>query len=255
MGAWRPGKQSQVSNESFRVLVAVPAYDEEASIHRVVQRIRDAVPEFDLLVVNDGSTDQTGAILEQLGVRTATHPCNIGYGRSIQTAIKYALRYEYAALITLDADGQHRPEVLTGLVQMFRERKYDLLIGSRFVATRRVHGGTFLRRLGMRAFSLLLRITTGRRVYDTSSGLRVISPRACKILAVRPFVDFHAEAIAYLALVGCVVGEYPVTVDERRHGTSMYSAVAALKYPVKSLILIALAVLDARLSPPNDNDH
>ncbi|PYR93734.1 MAG: glycosyl transferase family 2 [Acidobacteria bacterium] len=239
---------------SSRILVVVPAYNEEATIASVVQRLREAVPEFDLLVVNDGSSDRTGAILAELGVRTATHPCNIGYGRSIQTAIKYALRYGYRALITHDADGQHRPEVLKGFVEDFRRRECDLLIGSRFVATGRVHGGTLTRRLGMRAFSMLLKMATGRRVYDTSSGLRALSSRACRILAERPFVDFHAEAIAYLTLAGCTVGEYPVTVDERRHGTSMYSALAAVKYPVKNLILIVLAVLDARLHPPDEHD-
>lgn len=243
-----------MTQSPFRILVAVPAYNEEATIASVVRRLHEAVPEFDLLVVNDGSTDRTGAILGQLGVRTATHPCNIGYGRSIQTAIKYALRYGYRALITHDADGQHRPEVLKGFVEDFRRRECDLLIGSRFVATRRVHGGTFPRRLGMRAFSMLLKMATGRRVYDTSSGLRALSSRACRILAERPFVDFHAEAIAYLTFAGCTVGEYPVTVDERHHGTSMYSALAAVKYPVKSVILIVLAMLDARLYPPDEHD-
>ena len=92
-----------------RVLVAVPAYNEQPTIAGVVGGIRAAAPEFDLLIVNDASTDGTGTTLAALGVTAATHLANLGYGRALQTAIKYAQRHGYGALVTVDADGQHNP--------------------------------------------------------------------------------------------------------------------------------------------------
>src|SRR5437868_7116788 len=93
-----------------RVLIAIPAYNEEPTIESVVTAVRDAIPEFDLLIVNDGSRDATERILDRIAQPTATHLCNLGYGRAVQTAIKYADRRGYDALITLDADGQHRAD-------------------------------------------------------------------------------------------------------------------------------------------------
>jgi glycosyltransferase involved in cell wall biosynthesis len=228
------------------VLVAIPAFNEAPTIASVVTSVRAAAPDFDLLVVNDGSLDATETVLRQLGVRTATHLCNLGYGRALQTAIKYADRFGYDVLITLDADGQHRADDLIRLRDAFSGGGYDLLIGSRFVATRQYASEPTVRRLGMVLFSALIALFTGQRVYDTSSGLKVISRRVFDVLAGRPFVDFHAEAIAYLIGSGFRVGEFPIEVAERRHGESMYNALSAVKYPFKVAFLIAVGTVDAR---------
>src|SRR5882672_2538540 len=97
-----------------RILIAIPAYNEARTIAAVVERVRSSLPDNDLLVVDDGSGDATRLILKTLGVTVATHMCNLGYGRAIQTAIMYALDSDYDALITLDADGQHQPEQIEG---------------------------------------------------------------------------------------------------------------------------------------------
>jgi hypothetical protein len=229
-----------------RVLIAIPAYNEAPTIEGVVSGVRSAIPEFDLLIVNDGSRDGTEAILQRMGQPTATHLCNLGYGRAVQTAIKYADRCGYDALITLDADGQHRPEDIRRVYRQYESDTYDLLIGSRFVASKRYDSEPAVRRAGMRLFSALIALLTGRRVYDTSSGMKVISHRVFGILASRPFIDFHAEAIVYLLESGYRIGESPITVDQRTHGTSMYTALSAIKYPVKVVFLIFLGVIEAR---------
>lgn len=229
-----------------RVLIAIPAYDEAPTIEAVVSGVRSAIPEFDLLIVNDGSRDGTEAILQRMGQPTATHLCNLGYGRAVQTAIKYADRRGYDALITLDADGQHRPDDVRNVYRQYASGDYDLLIGSRFVTSRRYDSEPPVRRAGMRLFSALIALLSGRRVYDTSSGMKVINRRVFEVLASRPFVDFHAEAIVYLLESGYQVGESPITVDQRTHGTSMYTALSAIKYPVKVVFLIFLGVIDAR---------
>lgn len=232
---------------SQRVLVAVPAYNEEATIHKIVSRIRESMPDFDLLVINDGSRDSTRRILESLDVATVTHLCNLGYARAIQTAIKYALVCDYDALITLDADGQHHPEQVRALYAESINQGWDVLIGSRYVGTRDYSNSPLGRRLGMQVFSFLVKLASGQRVYDTSSGLKVIRRSVFEPLAQSLFVDFHAEAIVYLIRLGYRVGEYPITAAERTHGQSMYSFLSHLKYPLKTSLLILLGLIEANL--------
>jgi glycosyltransferase involved in cell wall biosynthesis len=124
-----------------RVLIAIPAYNEEATVAGVVEKVRSSIPEHDLLVVNDGSVDGTGAVLAGLGIATATHFCNLGYGRAIQTAIQYARRHGYAALVTLDADGQHHPEAIRAMVGRFFEEGLDVMVAP----LRRLAAGTAAR--------------------------------------------------------------------------------------------------------------
>ena len=238
-----------------RVLVAIPAYNEDQTIDAVVHGVRSAVPEFDLLVVNDGSHDATEAALRRLDVRTATHLCNLGYGRAVQTAIRYADLHGYEALITFDADGQHRAEDIGPLYAAFSEGAFDLLIGSRFVQTGRYDTEPLVRRMGMKLFAAFIAVLFRQRVYDTSSGLKVIHRRLFGRLMFRPFVDLHAEAIAYLLASGCRVGEHPVTVGRRRHGQSMYTTLAAIAYPLKVLLLMVLGIIDARLIERASREH
>lgn len=236
-------------NKQTRELVAIPAYNEEATLAEVVRRVWEAMPGFDLLVVNDGSVDGTERILAGIeGVTTATHLCNLGYGRAIQTAIKYALRHGYEALITLDADGQHRPEQVLGMYEAFRSEGWDCLVGSRYVATRNYSGAPLGRRVGMQLFSIVTQMATGRRVYDTTSGLKILRSSVFESLMRWHFVDFHAEAIVYLSRLGFKVGEFPITVEERKHGTSMYSALSHIVYPLKTSTMVLLAAIHASLS-------
>lgn len=230
-----------------RVLVAIPAYNEEASIKDVVEKVLESLPEFDLLVINDGSRDATSRILESLDVKTASHLCNLGYGRAIQTAIKYALKYEYDLLITLDADGQHHPEQVREIYEEFVVSGMDVLIGSRHIKTRNYSHSPLGRRIGMQLFSFLVRLVTGQHVYDTTSGLKVIKRDAFEPLTHWHFVDFHAEAIVYLMRLGYRISEYPITVTERKQGSSMYSALSHFKYPLKTSLMVLLGVIEATL--------
>jgi glycosyltransferase involved in cell wall biosynthesis len=231
-----------------RILIAIPAYNEAGTIAAVVERVRSSLPGYDLLVVNDGSGDATGLILKTLGVTVATHMCNLGYGRAVQTAIMYALDCDYDALITLDADGQHQPEQVEGLLREFEAGAGDVLIGSRYSAGRGYHGAPFGRRVGMQLFSLIVKFVVGQRVYDTSSGLKVMRRTVFDPLTHWHFVDFHAEAIVYLMRLGYRIGEYPVTVAERTQGRSMYTLVNHFKYPLKTSMLVLLGIIQAGLT-------
>ena len=227
-----------------RVLVGIPVYNEQETIANVVQRVRDCLPEFDLLVVNDGSTDSTAQILKDLRVRVAPHLCNLGYGRAIQTAIKYAHQMNYDVLITLDGDGQHYPEQVRRLYTVSCEASWDLLIGSRYVETHDYSGARVCRRIGMQLFSAVVTILTGRRIYDTTSGLKVMRRSVFGPLSRWYCLDFHAEAIVYLIKLGHRVGEAPISVVERTAGeSSMYSFASLFKYPINTGLMTAIAAV------------
>jgi len=231
-----------------RSLIAIPAHNEAATIRDVVDRVHAHLPDCDLLVVNDGSSDATSAVLADSGAVLAEHICNLGYSRAIQTAVLYAARSGYDRLITLDADGQHDPEQVRALLTEFDAQQLDVLIGSRYMVSRTYAGVPFGRRIGMRLFSTLVAVTAGRRIYDTTSGLKVIGRRTFEPLTQWHFIDFHAEALVYLMRLGFRVGEFPVTVVERRHGQSMYSTISLLKYPLKTLLMLVLGVIQADLT-------
>lgn len=234
-----------MSETNERILVAIPTYNEQETIANVIQRVRDALPEFDLLVVNDGSSDSTAQILKDLRVLVAPHLYNLGYGHAIQTAIKFAHQMNYDVLITLDADGQHYPEQVRHLYTVSCESSWDLLIGSRYLETHDYSSVPLGRRIGMQLFAALVRILTGRVIYDTTSGLKVMRRSVFVPLSRWHCLDFHAEAIVYLIKLGYRVGEAPISVAERIAGGSMYSFASLFKYPINTGIMTAMAVMEA----------
>ena len=216
-------------------------------MREVIERVRFSAPHFDVLVVDDACQDRTPAVLKELSVVTARHVCNLGYGRAIQTAIKYALRNNYDALITLDADGQHMPEQMAGLFEEFSSGDWDLLIGSRRLANRSFNPAV-PRRVGMSVFSILVQLATGRKIHDTSSGMKVMRRTVFEPLTAWPFLDFHAEAIVFLLRQGYHVGEFPISVGQRTAGQSMYSFLSHIKYPLKTTLMVILGLVHARLT-------
>jgi glycosyltransferase involved in cell wall biosynthesis len=231
-----------------RGLLVVPAYNEEAALPGLIAGLRGAFPDLHLLVVDDGSRDGTPDVLRELGVTSARHLCNLGYGRTIQTALRYAMVNGYDYVLTVDGDGQHPPQEARRVLDHFLASGLDLCIGSRFVATRSYAGTPWGRRLGMVTFSLLAALVTGRRFFDTTSGLRVMRRTIFEPMTRWHFVDFHAEAIVYLARLGFAVGECPVTMDVRRSGHSMYTLPHMATYPFVTLLTVIIAVAQASLS-------
>jgi len=231
-----------------RTLVAIPAHNEAATIRSVVERVCASVPGCDILVVSDGSRDATIAVLQGTAAIVAEHLCNLGYGRAIETAVYYADRHGYDRLVTLDADGQHDPTQLPGLLAEFDSGRWDLLIGSRYVQSRRYANTPVGRRLGMLLFSTIVGLVSDHRIYDTTSGLKVIGRQTYGALLSWRFIDFHAEVLVYLMRLGYRIGEYPITVDERRHGTSMYSAINHIKYPLKTALMVVIGAVEASIT-------
>lgn len=223
----------------MRGLLIIPAYNEEPNLPTVLTRVRQARLVEDVLVVNDGSKDGTEQVLRRLGQNHLRHPINLGYARAIQTGLRFASDHGYDYVVMLDADGQHDPTAVPRLTEAVKGGQADVVVGSRFVEDTG-YRAPLGRRLGMLVFSWVTALLGKTRVHDTTSGFKALSRRAFPALIDQPFGDFHAETLLLCMLVGLRVREVPVKVAERKHGVSMYGAIDAVIYPLKTLLAIGL---------------
>jgi glycosyltransferase involved in cell wall biosynthesis len=230
-----------------RVLIVIPTYNEEKSIGAVIGALRRAAPDYDRIVVNDGAKDKTGDIVAALGEKQLRLPCNLGYGNALQTGLQYGLQSGYDIILSFDSDGQHKAEDAPALVAALLESGADMAIGSRYV-NGRVYNSPLGRKLGQILFSWLTRPLLGQRIYDTTSGFKAMRPAACEIVVSGVFMDFHTESLVRLSMAGFKIIEHPITVHEREHGRSMHSLISLFAYPLQTLLLIIVALVDALLT-------
>ena len=160
-----------------KTLIIVPAYQEEANILQVLEDIRAHIPQADILVVNDGSTDQTAFLARGVGVKVIDHPFNMGIGAAVQTGFKYAREHDYSEALQIDGDYQHPAQEGPRLLQVLKEKEADLVIGSRFIEPTG-YRGSWLRRTGNRLFQWVNALVVGQRIIDNTSGFRAYSRRA-----------------------------------------------------------------------------
>ena len=215
----------------MRVLAIIPAFNEEESLERTVDELRRAAPSVDFVVINDGSTDRTGEICAKNGYPVVTMPVNCGLTVGFQTGMKYALRQKYDAAVQFDADGQHRPEYLELMLREMEEGNRDIVIGSRFIDEKK---GFSPRMIGSRLISLMIRLTTGKRVTDPTSGLRMFNRRMIEEFAIDSSLNPEPESVAYLIRKGASVAEVSVRMREREAGESYLSLSKSISYMVRA---------------------
>ncbi len=215
----------------MRVLAIIPAYNEEESLERTVEELRRVAPEVDFIVINDGSTDRTGAICVNNSYPVITMPVNCGLTIGFQTGMKYALREGYDVAVQFDADGQHCPEYLEPMLCEMREGDRDIVIGSRFMQEKR---DLSPRMIGSRLISLIIRLTTGKEVADPTSGLRMFNRRMIEKFAVDSSLNPEPESIAYLLRLGADVAEVSVRMREREAGESYLSLSKSISYMIRA---------------------
>lgn len=151
------------------LLIIIPAYNEEENIENVVSFIQKKYSEYDYIVVNDGSKDHTAGICKKNGYELLNLPVNLGLAGAFQAGLKYAYTKGYSYAIQFDADGQHRPEFIEPMLERIKEG-YDIVIGSRFITTKK---GSSLRMIGSKMITVAIKLTTGVRVADPTSGMRM----------------------------------------------------------------------------------
>lgn len=233
-------------------LIVIPAYNEETALQRTVADLQDLPDDFEILVVNDGSQDRTEAVARTLarGSRLPLHvvtlSMNCGIGVAVQTGYVFAVqRGGYRYVIQFDADGQHDAAYILQLVTECEKKNLDLCIGSRFL--NQEGGGfrsTFTRRLGIGFFAGLIRLLSGVRVTDPTSGFRCAGPRAWQNFARRYPEDYpEPEALFWCVRNKLKIGETPVRMRERQGGVSSIRRLRSVYYMLK----VSLSILIDRL--------
>jgi glycosyltransferase involved in cell wall biosynthesis len=232
-----------------RALIVIPARNEALNLAEVVAEIRGRRPGDEILVVDDGSTDQTSGTARGLGCRVLRLPFHLGYGAAVQAGIKYGLRRAFPVVVTFDGDGQHDPADITALVGAVREGA-DLAVGSRFLADGSYRGGP-LRRVGRAVFSALARALTGVRLTDPTSGLKALGPRAQRLFALARFPDRFpdADALVLARRARLALVERPARMRRSRNAHSMHDGHRAVAYTFNMLfsLLVAAAGREADL--------
>ena len=226
-----------------RVLVIVPAHDEEESLPRTLAEVRAKAPRVDLLVVDDGSRDGTSRAARAAGVPVVRHPVNLGVGGALQTGFRWAVERGYDVGVQLDADGQHDPAYLDVLLAPVVSGACDVCIGSRYVS-RTGYRAPFTRRLGMLLFSGVVRLALRERITDTTSGFRAYN-RDVMTVCQHDFPKDFPDAPLLIALVrrGFRLHEVPVEMRERKAGQSFYTLGKQLYYPYKNLLASLMALM------------
>jgi glycosyltransferase involved in cell wall biosynthesis len=225
----------------MRTLIAIPAFNEEASIGAVLEDLREHHPFEHIIVIDDGSRDGTSEIALAAGVRVIRHSINLGVGAAMGTAFKYAARHGYEALVQVDADGQHRPEFLAVLLAQLGSA--DIVIGSRFA-----NGGKFAstrsRRFVQRVIAATVSAYSKSRLTDVTSGFRLSGPRAIALFAQHYPVEWLGDTVESLILAsrqGLTISEVSVTMKERMGGLPSQSIFRALMYTSRIFLILVLA--------------
>ncbi|MFL5869737.1 MAG: glycosyltransferase family 2 protein [Solirubrobacterales bacterium] len=229
----------------------VPAYNEGEMVARVVREIRRNAPNFDVLVIDDGSTDGTAAEAESEDAIVLRHPYNLGIGGAMQSGYKYALRHGYDVAVQVDGDGQHKPEYIPKMLNALRTAgdEADMVYGSRF----RGNPGykvPFGRRLGNLIFSIVLRVITRKRITDPTSGFRMTNRRGIELFARDYPHDYpEVEALLMLHAHHLRIHEVPVRMNARGFGRSSIDYPRSAYYMAKVLLALFVGLFRRRPTP------
>jgi glycosyltransferase involved in cell wall biosynthesis len=231
-------------------LAVIPAYNEAATVAGVVRAIQEKAPEFDIVVVDDGSTDATAARAELTGAGLVRLPFNVGVGGAVQAGFVYAQEQGYAYMAQVDGDGQHDPQELRKLVAaMAAEPSLDMVCGSRFITDMK-YPAPVSRRTGIHIFAFLLSRIVGQRVSDPTSGFRLYNRRAIELFARDYPHDYpEVEAVLMLHTHRLSMKEVPVRMYQRGGGTSSISSGKSAYYMVKVLLALFVGLLRRRAVP------
>ena len=224
-----------MADSNSRVLVIMPAYNEEESLLHTVEELTPHLGQgdgytLDYIVVNDGSVDSTKRICEENGLPLVSLPVNCGLTAAFQTGMKYADRNGYDMAIQFDADGQHDPACLSGMIEAARETGANIVIGSRFVTAAK---NTSMRMIGSRVISAIIRLTTGQRVMDPTSGLRLFDRGMIERFAKYNHYAPEPDTVAYSMRKGAKVVEVQANMRERFAGSSYLTATKSIAYMLR----------------------
>ncbi len=208
-----------------KLLIIIPAYNEAENIERVVDDLIQNYPQYDYLIINDGSRDATREICRRKGYRFVDLPINVGLTDGVQTGMMYAYRHGYDYALQFDGDGQHDPRYIADMLEAMKE--CDICVASRFVDQKKPKG---LRMLGSNIIQFTLKLTTRKTVKDPTSGMRMFNRATMKAMAEHADYGPEPDTLAHLIRSGARVKEVQVEMHERIAGESYLSFSRSIKY-------------------------
>jgi len=225
----------------MRGLVLIPAYNESESIYELIEKIKEKLSDFDILVINDCSTDETARVLKSIrGINYINLPFNMGIGGAVLTGFFYFIENNYELLIRLDADGQHPPEEARKLINEVADGQTDIAIGSRYLNEDGEYS-SFLRMLGIKMLNHLASLILRIKLTDSTSGFRAYNRKAVEFLSKDyPFDYPEPEEIYMLKRHGFRIKEVPVKMKERKSGKSSITTAKTYYYLIKILMAILI---------------
>lgn len=225
-------------------LVIIPAYNEAGNIVKTITDIEENAKTFDYVIINDCSKDDTRRICEEHGFHIINLPVNLGIGGGVQTGYDYAYRNGYEIAVQFDGDGQHNAKYLDQMADKLETENLDMLIGSRFIENEGFQS-SFMRRVGIRYFMVLIKMLTGKTITDPTSGMRMANRKV-----IEDFVRYYPkdypepESVVSLLKRGYNVQEVAVVMNEREEGESSISALNSIYYMIKVTFAILIAAIN-----------
>ncbi|WP_337103973.1 glycosyltransferase family 2 protein [Paenibacillus sp. YIM B09110] len=242
------GESLRNGNTSSKILIIIPAYNEEHSISHVIKDVKTHCPSAHILVINDGSKDRTKEVAEANGAAVITLPTNLGIGGAMQTGYRYAHRYGYDVAVQVDGDGQHKAEQLHLILSPVLSGKADLAIGSRFIEQTGFQSTTS-RRIGIKILSTIVSAMTRKKVLDVTSGFRAANKRAISVFQSDYATDYpEVDSIVLVNRSGLRTSEVAVTMEARTGGTSSINAMRSVYYMIK--VTLALFIRSLKQTKP-----
>ena len=230
----------------MKKIVIIPAYNEISNIRTTVQDILDHAPGFDYVIINDCSQDGTMRFCTEQGMNIINLPVNLGIGGAVQTGYLYAWRNGYDVAVQFDGDGQHDASYLGEMADFLQVQQADMVIGSRYIKKEGFQSSG-IRQFGIRYFSALIKLLTGKRVTDPTSGMRMVNRDVMKIYSEDYPVDYpEPESVVAILRMGKKVSEIPVIMRERQGGVSSISPRKAVYYMIKVTLAILMECLRKR---------
>lgn len=227
----------------MKKLIIIPAYNESANIEKTIKMIQENAPEFDYVIINDCSTDDTKKICEKNGYNYIDLPINLGIGGAVQTGYRYGYEEDYDMAVQVDGDGQHDPKFLATMADYLEEHGLDMVIGSRFI-NKEGFQSSGARRMGIKYFTVLIQLLTGKKITDPTSGLRMVNHDVMKIFAYDYPKDYpEPESVVAILRQKKNVEEIPVVMKAREGGVSSISPKKSVYYMIK----VTLAILIERI--------
>ncbi len=228
----------------MKVLIIIPAYNEAENLEHLINDIKELCPFADYLVVNDCSKDDSEMILQRIDANYMNNPVNLGIGGTVQGGYVFALKNGYDIAIQVDGDGQHDISYLKNMIEPIEKDEADIVIGSRFIEKQGFQSSAS-RRLGINFLSGLIKLCTGVKVKDVTSGFRAVNRKFIKIYANDYPQDYpEPEAIVAGVMQGGRIKEIPVMMKERAGGTSSINLWRSAYYMLK----VSLAIIVCRIS-------